>query len=53
MRTYDVYRVRTGKGLVDWCGTVEAINQAEAELLARALYPVNRWLEHLSVEESA
>lgn len=47
---YHVYRVQIGRGLVDYCGDVEATSMTEAEMVARLMHPFHHGLERLDVE---
>lgn len=49
--TFFVWRVMTGRGLVDYCGTVEAASLTEAEDVARLMHPVSAG-EELDIEEA-
>ena len=47
---YNVFRVRIGMGLVDYCGAVEAASLTEAEDIARLLHPFDHATEKLDIE---
>jgi hypothetical protein len=46
---YDVFRIKTGMGLVDYCGQVEAVSLSEAEAIARLSHPYEPAVEHLEI----
>lgn len=48
---YDVFRVRTGMGLVDYCGVIQAAGLTAAEAIARETISYDPRVEHLCFEE--
>ncbi len=50
---YDVFRIRVGTGLVDFCETIDAPSMTAAERIARESHPCDPRFEGLSVEAAA
>ncbi len=47
--TYDVFRVRTGRGLVDFVGLIQAVHMTAAEGIARETVSYDPRTEHLDI----